>query len=361
MKMNFLHFIRLLIFLLFFPFSAATAVEGKNSRPNVAERNDTAVEREKPNSILTDTAPAPPSSLLSLLQKTQDQPSLDLRATTLGQAVQKGNIHAYRIEMEKLLNDSTVTFIKEVNAVTSHGVSIFPLMELIGKQRENTNFHKEALSLYIALHPPLGKKNKEGMKALDIAQAEGNTDVDKVLFKYHKIVSNFELNSEKDNLWSQNLTLVDLEKTPLAQAILKEDSQAFYKEIEKLLLSPAKELLSLLHSQTKEGEGLFHLTARVKSRQKDFAQGIEMIINFILPPITKEVVLSDNVSEAWKVYKIGFGLGASIFGPLAVWEFLSAGRLFEGIIMGGLTAVGIGICHQAFKQINKTESENKSN
>ena len=256
---------------------------------------------------------------------------------SLRQVILEENTSDLRREIKKLLNGSAEDFFKVISSVGDSGEGMFVFMmgswSVKFSQRKNGLFerleklkkrkmrrrrmerqakreanlevknHKIALGkkledpkdpfsvmneLQGIILPSLGAKDKHGQDALEAAQVWKNKEVYRVFNEYYvykgsKLYAIPEI-SEADRFYSHlwgEIPQIQLEETPLAQGILRGDHEAFRKALEELYSGPAKNLFSLLHSKTEEGDTLFHLVAKVQSHQEEFAREIEGLINFI--------------------------------------------------------------------------------
>ena len=282
-----------------------------------------------------------------------------LSLTLPGQAILKGQVHAYRREMENALQESAVDFFRVVKAEDG-GKTIWRHMTGIKKKNSSAlhdeirqAFYEEALNLLIAITPPLGKKDQRGLSAWELAREKGHRPLAWVFLKHNRIQSRFELDTkDKDDFWGRQINLIPLETHPVAQAVLREDPSALYSAVWSVLSGPAKDFLSLLHSRTKDQKTLFHLFAEVKSHQKEIAQALDVLVNFSVPNRVNFVKREHDV-QFMDVVAQGFGLSSLFLGLPSSAHFFSSGQVGAGAFAFLLSAVGLGLCERSFRS-NKT-------
>ena len=292
---------------------------------------------------------------------------IPLQVTLIGQAIQDGRIYAYRRELEDALKESAFDFFRTVKS-QDESFSIFNKMTKVPKENAietlqprnqlyDTAFYEEALNLLIAVTPPLGKQDREGLKASDLAQLKENQALYSVLQKHNRIQSRFELEpGDKTDLWGRHISLIPLEKHPVAQAIVLEDPKALYQALEEAFSKPAKDFLSLLHSRTSDHKTLFHLAAEVKSHQAEIAQAIDSLITFSAPNQINFVKKGyDYHRSPVKDVMAQGAMWLSIAGILASAHFFATGQGGLGTLSFFLAAGGLGVCERAFRSNNKTD------
>ncbi len=232
-----------------------------------------------------------PSSVAALHEKSRLSPGGETSETR--RMIRHASLHGYRSAMEELLSSPAWNFTRVISPAAGRvRRSIYMEMSRLAAPLNNAQraeipeFYREALDLLIAVTPPLMKKNKDGMTARGLADARNNQPALEVFARHKRIRSAFELDTgDQDSIWSQNISLAPLEKTPLARAAMAEDPEAFWKALEDLFSGPAKDLLSALHSRTSGGDSLFHLLAKAPSHREEFAAGMNALITFIAPSV----------------------------------------------------------------------------
>ena len=277
------------------------------------------------------------------------------------------DLHGYRAAMESFLSAPARIFAQTVSAPSvQRGRNIYETLSgwltsgPNGQTMHDSDFYQEALDLLIAITPPLGKKDKDGMTAMRSAKMRGNKPLAQVLRKHKRIKSAFELDAgDKGSFWSRSiLPSVPLEETALAQAVLREDPKAFSAALEVLESGPARDFLSLLHSRTSDGDSLFHLTARVSSHREEFAAGIDSLITFISP---KRFYLSTRMGETAKEKFWENAAAAAAGGGSAGFILLTPAYPEAGGAAGILALAGAAaICHQAIFINKETDQIIKS-
>ena len=305
-----------------------------------------------------------PSSLVALWKKSRSFPGE--KNTETRRMIRQGSLHGYRAAMEDLLNGPAWDFVRVIsprragkrdyNFLTT---SIYMEMSRLATAEHNANgiaipeFYKEALNLLIAVTPPLRKKDKNGMQAYELAKMRKNWPMFEMLSRQGiRIKSDFELDvSRKDSLWSRNISLVPLEKTPLGTAVLAGDTEDFWTALQDLMSGPAKDLLSVIHSRTSgDGRSVFHLAAEGASLsdREEFADGMELLINFITP--TTFYFSGTRQENLQKQLWIWSGAAGFMVGlPLSI-IFLMKGLPEAGWITGALSAAGLmGSCRAALR------------
>ena len=304
------------------------------------------------------------SSVMALYEKSRSLSGVE--ASEVRRMIQKGSLHGYRAAMEDLLNGPAYEFVRVISPQTARGggkKSIYMEMSRLAIPEYNANsikvpeFYQEALNLLIAVTPPLGKMDRNGIQAKDLAKARGNQPVFKTFYRQgRRVKSGFELDAnDQESLWSRHISLVPLQETALAQAILAEDPDIFWKELENLMSGPAKDLLSVLHSRTSSGDSVFHLAAKVSSYKEEFAAGMEALITFIVPTT---FYFSRDISPAewtWRGFWDGMGAGSLMIGlPMTALHALygspETAYMFGAVAVAGITG---SVCHAVFRR-NKT-------
>ena len=334
-----------------------------------------------------------PHTVASEASETEGGTTIDLKTTQLGRTVLERNIYAFHIELEKLLNDPSGEFLKVINSETETGEDIFDLLNNLAEEerkkeiergRNMTQLRKELrekapegsvfalLELWSLLTPTLFTENKLGQKASETAASLKNKEVYEVLNQYGGRALKFDLHVlEKSPIW-RLISQIQLEDTPLAQAILNEDPKAFRQALRELYSGPAKNLLFVFHAKTTKGDTLFHLAAQVKSHQEEFAKGIEELIEFTIPAFIKEHLkdrrntdvdnYADNKSSQLKVkrwYRWLMGGLVLLGAPSAVWLFNSDYYVL-GTGMTLVTGVGLQQCYSSFKENLSTKQQGKT-
>lgn len=292
------------------------------------------------------------------------------KVTGPGQAIQDGRIYAYRRELEEALQSSAFDFFRMMKS-EEKGFSIFSQMTRVpqkntnstvqqNKQLYDTAFYAEALNLLIAITPPLGKQDRKGFNASDLAQMEGNQEFYTVLQKHSRIQSRFELKpGDKTDFWANQIKLIPLEQHPVAQAILSENPKALYQALKVAFSNPAKDFLSLLHSRTtKEHKSLFHLSAEVKSHKAEIAQAIDGLITFSAP---NKINFAKNGYDYHKatskeIIAMGAGWAGLIVGLPSSAHFFLSGQGGLGTLSFLLAAGSLGFCQRVFNSNSKTDS-----
>ena len=229
--------------------------------------------------------------------------------TLLHRALAEGNIHAFRIEMGKLLDDPVPDFFKSIAAYMTPGVmgEYAQIMESKGSSLE---FLFDNLILSAAFSFPLEKTNKDNLTARDIALNSYNltADIAPNLYRFsvHAVLTahnndvthglydeeatanvwrQFSQNLDvEENPWKQ-LSKVHLSETPLVQALLNGELGNFMREWRILFKGPAKHLFALLHSSGKDGETFFHYAAEFLPKH---LQGIDK--EDLTPEQKKEII-----------------------------------------------------------------------
>ena len=279
-----------------------------------------------------------------------------------------------------MLDDSARNFFEIINAETKYGEDVFTLSgELLqlevnkaveeGKDRdelrkevtENTDsFPFMSLELMGLMIPPLYRKNKGGQRPREVASSQKNKEVYEVFDKYGAMLTPDLHSLERSHIWKQ-VSQTKLEDIPLAQGILQEDLQAFRKSMEELYSGSTRNLLTVLHSTTEEGNTIFHLVAKVQSHQEEFAKGIEELMEFSVPfgirvSMMEEDVVDSN-HENWqpevtkgKKFRWLYG-GAMVFlGGAASAGFFYSDYYVLGTGMLAVAGMGLRQCHSAFKE-----------
>ena len=278
--------------------------------------------------------------------------------------IKQGSLNGYRMAMQDLLNGPAYEFVRAVSSLP--GGKLLPLSEITksvynemtlaaapwppwGNKTAVPEFYQEAVDLLIAATPPLMKKDRSGLTAWESALIRENQPLLKVFQRHKRIRSSFELDiSDQSSLWSRNIPLVPLQGAPLAQAVLAEDAEAFWKELEALFEGPAKELLSVLHSRTSGGASIFHLAAGVSSHREEFAAGMDALITFIAPTIFNFQKTSQSESEADKFLRRA-GAAAFLLGLSAAGAFAFTGHSEAAYAAGAVSAAGTaGLCRWIF-------------
>ena len=302
-----------------------------------------------------------PSPIMALYEKSRFLSGVEQAETR--RMIKQASLNGYRAAMEDLLNGPAWDFVRVISPYPARGggrTSIYMEMSRLAIAEYNANlieipdFYQEALDLMIAVTPPLGKKNKNGMRAKDLAKAKENWPAFKTFYRQgQRIKSAFELDTgDQESLWSRNISLVPLQETALARAVLAEDSDAFWRELENLMSGPAKDLLSLLHSRTSGGDSIFHLAAGVSSYKEEFADGMEALVMFAAP---SSFYLSRNISRKewiWQEFWTGTGMGAVTIGmPMAMYHAFT-GFPETAWLWGAAAAAGAAgsLCHLAFSR-----------
>ena len=269
-------------------------------------------------------------------------------------AVEQPDISGYRTAMEDFLAVPAYIFAQTLSSErTARGPLISETLSAYftrdpssGKLIQYKELHKEAVNLLIAVTPPLGKKDKNGMTAWRSAKTQKNKPLSQVFRKHRRMRSAFELDRADGDFWNRNIPLVPLEETALAQAVLREDPRAFYIALEDLKVGPARDFLSLLHSRTSDGESIFHLSAGVSSHRESFAAGIDSLITFIAH---KKFYLSLSAETPMEKFwfeaaaaALGGGSAAALF--LTASGYPEAGGAASALALAGL----MKFCRQAF-------------
>ena len=209
--------------------------------------------------------------------------------TLLHRALAEGNIHAFRIEMEKLLNDPAPDFFKSVAAFLGDGGVLGEHVQITEFKGSTLKFLFDSLVLAAALSFPLEKTNKENLTARDVALSSYNFPLYNVLTAYNNgMVHGLYDEGTTPSVWSQfshvgvdidaeenpwkQLPKVNLTETPLVQALVDGDLEAFGREWKTLFKGPSKNLFALLHSRGENGETFFHYAAKF---QPQHLQGID--------------------------------------------------------------------------------------
>ncbi len=284
-----------------------------------------------------------------------------LGMTLPGQAILRAQVHAYRREMEDLLQESAVDFFRVVKA-KADGKTVWTHMTGIKKKASSFQneisqaFYGEALNLLIAVTPPLGKEDQSGLRAWELAKEKGHRPLYWVFQKHKRIQSRFELDTaDKDDFWGRQITLIPLERHPLAQAVLREDPEALYRAVRDVLSGPAKDFLSLLHSRTSDQKTLFHLFAEAKSHQEEMARAMDALIAFSAPnhvnfvKRARDYQLKDNLALAVGWSSLLLGLPSSA-------HFFISGQEALGTFTFLLSAVGLSWCERSFKTNKVSDS-----
>ena len=213
--------------------------------------------------------------------------------TLLDRALAEGNIHAFRIETRKLLNDPVPDFFKSIVAYMGNGFHLKKRLKGIAVARSSSS--AEAITqlmrqvafdnfiLKIALSLPLGKKNKNDLTARNIALLSENWPVRAVLEEYDNNFTFGLHDGETTNVWDassrqlsidtnledipwKQLPRVNLLDVPLVRVLFEGDMAAFQKSWKTLLAGPAWELFTLLHSRGENGETFFHHAAAFRPK-----------------------------------------------------------------------------------------------
>ena len=276
------------------------------------------------------------------------------KARKLITAVERPDLFGYRIAMEDFLAVPADIFAQTLSSQrTSRGPLISETLSAYftrdpssGQLTPAKGLHKEAVDLLIALTPPLGKKDKNGMTAQQAAKAQKNKPLSQVFRKHRRIRSAFESDAAENDFWNRNIPLVPLEETALAQAVLREDPTAFHAALKDLRAGAARDFLSLLHSRTSDGDSIFHLLARVSSHRESFAGGADSLIVFIAP---KKFYLSPSEETAAEKFwfeaaaaALGGGSAAALF--FAVSGYPEAAGAASALALAALAK----FCRQAF-------------
>lgn len=137
--------------------------------------------------------------------------------TLLHRALAEGNIHAFRIDMGKLLDDPVPDFFKSMAAYMTPGV-IGEYAQIIESKGSSLEFVFDNLVLSAALFFPMEKANKDNLTARDIALNSYNFPVYNFLTAYSNGV-NYGLYDEKEarNIWNQFSQILDAEENPWMQ------------------------------------------------------------------------------------------------------------------------------------------------
>ncbi|MCY4512355.1 MAG: hypothetical protein OXB86_01555 [Bdellovibrionales bacterium] len=308
---------------------------------------------------------------------------INLRKMRLAKALVERNAPAFRMELEKLLNFQARVFFEVINSVTESGDDIFVLLGKIFQENfdneiaettDITQLRKGASDMIGSLPftgfeliglstPPLYRENKQTRSPATTALIHGNRKVHEVFRKYPVTVIPDLYILQKSSIWRQ-IFQTKLEDTPLAQAILKEDPQAFYEALKNLYSGSAKDFFSVWHSTTEAGDTLLHLAAKVKSHQEEFAGGIEELLEFATPiHLTEEsITISSNDELPELKGKTGgrrWLYGGSMVllgGASAAGLFYSDHHIF-GIGMLALAGEGLRQCYLGFKENRRGPSK----
>ena len=330
--------------------------------------------------------------------------------TLLHRAFEEGNIHAFRIEMGKLLDDSVPDFFESVNTyMGDRGVLPGEQVQITEHKDFYFKFLFDSLVLSTALLFPLEKTNKENLTARDVALESYNFPVHAVLTAYNNGMtqglydegttsvwsrfSHLDTNAE-ENPWKQ-LPKVHLSEAPLVQSLVSGDLEGFQREWKVLFEGPAKNLFALLHSSRKNGETFFHYAAEflpknlqgidkedltseqkqeIRDAQKTISRSLQKL--FELVPIDVRIAAAHSSKETeqeeesnyeeelillskwWKRrYAV---IGAA--GAVAVLTAASSRDEFIGVLAGlasGIAIEGALKCYDKFK--NKSAPKIKDN
>ena len=288
--------------------------------------------------------------------------------TLLDQAVAKGNIHAFRIEIEKLLNDPASDFFQSMAVYMRDGGGFDQHIQRISS-RDFSSVDPETLKqfllentvLSVALSLPLGKKNSDNQSAKHSALFSDNMPVYFLLQEYNNELIHELYGEGAMNVWSRlfylstdiknipwyNLPRIHLPDTPSVRALLNGDLKAFQKSWQDLLKGPARDLFALLHSTGKNGETFFHYAAEFRPKR---LQGIDR--EDLTPEQERELnnsqeVIAGHLTELLELFPSAVKNGGVISETIKSVEFP---RLSEkkkryiwsmGVIglIGGVTAV----------------------
>ena len=314
--------------------------------------------------------------------------------TILTRAFEKKDLYGFRIEMEKLLEEPVPVFFQTLSGF---------MAERVPGDSRALHFTLDFLPLIVAFIPPLGKRDKEGRTAGEVAELLENKAVGSVLLEHDNIAKYDLYENEEDDLWSRLVELytatntdkhdivwrrlpqIELEETLPAKALLNGDAEEFLIQLKALSHSgPAWRLFAVLHSRTKNKQSLFHLASLFRPRslkgialedmtaiqkkqlfseQAKVADGLKellQIMETVIPASATKAfgrLLFDK--ESADTFWLWRGKTAiPLFGISIVASFMAfdAGYFTLGAILSMATGWGISRCHREFRNRKKSGS-----
>ena len=315
--------------------------------------------------------------------------------TILTRAFEKKDLYGFRIEMEKLLEEPVPVFFQTLSGF---------MVERVSRDSHTPHFTLDFLSLIVAFIPPLGKRDKEGRTAGEVAELLENRAVGSVLLKYGNNINmaKYDLyENEEDDLWSRlaelytdtdtdkhdivwrRLPQIELEETLPAKALLNGDAEEFLIQLKALSHSgPAWRLFAVLHSRTKNKQSLFHLASlfrprslkgmaledmtaiqkkqlfseqeRVAGGLKELLQMMEAVIPASVTKISGRLLPDKESADTFWLWRSKMAI--PLFGISLVASFMAvdAGYFALGAILSMATGMGISRCHREFRRRKKS-------